>query len=188
MKPLQDITGRRFGRLTVVKYVGRSRWLCHCDCGGRTEAMTSNLNKGNSTSCGCKHEEARFKHGMTQTRQYGAWKSMLQRCENPNDRSYKNYGGRGIKVCDRWHEFSNFVADMGLRPEGFDIDRIDNNRDYRRNNRLVTWKGETLPITTWAERLGMNDRTLFNRINRGWSIERAMSQKAQKRTYGKKGN
>lgn len=197
LKPLRDITGKTFGRLTAVRYVGKYRWLCSCSCGGKATVITSNLSKGNSTSCGCAGREKRFKHGMSPTKIYRVWLAMKQRCENPNDAAFANYGGRGIKVCERWHEFSNFIADMGMRPSGYEIDRKDNDGDYapdncrwiskrenlnnKRTNRLVTWKKETLPITTWAERVGVHPRTLFNRIDRGWSLDDAMKPEPRKR-------
>lgn len=164
--------------------------------------MTSNLQKGNSTSCGCQRREASFKHGMSKTTIFRVWLSMKQRCENPNDASFVNYGGRGIKVCERWHEFSNFIADMGMRPSGYEIDRKDNNGDYepkncrwiskrenlnnKRSNHMLTWGNETLPITTWAERLGVPARTLFNRLGRGWPVDKAMTYPKHARKNSRK--
>lgn len=197
MKPLIDLRGRKFGRLSPLWYMGGGRWHCSCDCGSHARVITSNLLKGNSTSCGCKRRETQFKHGMSGTPIWHAWQEMRQRCSNPKNQAFANYGGRGIRVCDRWEKFENFISDMGMRPPGYELDRINNDGNYepencrwvtsrsnkhnKRTNHLVTWKGETLPITVWAERLGMHPRTLCNRIGRGWSLERAMTGKVQKR-------
>lgn len=197
MKPTRDLSGQTFGRLTAVQYVGESKWLCRCECGKVTQVLTSNLTRGNSTSCGCKHEEARYRHGMSKSKLHGVWKSMRARCKNPNDPAYRNYGGRGIRVCERWDDFSLFLKDMGPRPPNTEIDRIDVNGDYepsncrwatkkvnlnnRRDNHLVTWRGETLPLTAWAERLGMNPITLYHRLTRGkLSFEEAMTKPVQR--------
>lgn len=192
-----DLTGQRFGRLTAVEYLGNSKWNCRCECGGNATCYTSNLRKGNSTSCGCKRHETNFRHGMSQTKLHQVWRVMRQRCNNPKDPSFHNYGGRGIKVCERWKSFSVFVADMGLRPEGYDIDRIDNDGDYspencrwvtrtvnlnnRRNNHNLTWRGETRSLAAWARVLGINERTLTNRIKRGWSVEVAFTASRHER-------
>lgn len=194
---MKDLKGKQFGRLTAISYEGRGHWSCRCKCGTQTSVLTTNLTKGNSTSCGCRRLETNHKHGMAGTPQWHAWQAMRQRCENPKNPDFRNYGGRGIKVCEKWSKFALFLEDMGLRPPGFDIDRIDNNGDYepgncrwvsrkenlnnRRNNRIVTWHGETLPLTTWAERLGVNPTTLFTRLHRGWSIEEIMTKPVTKR-------
>lgn len=194
-KSVRRLENMKFGRLTALYYAGSGRWRCRCECGGATTVRTNNLLKGNSTSCGCKRVESLFRHGMSKTPLHAAWRMMLQRCENPRDRSFKNYGRRGIKVCERWHKFENFLADMGMRPAGYELDRKDNDGDYepgnclwttkkknlnnKRTNHMVTWRGETLPITAWAERLWMHPRTLFNRLSRGWSIEKAFTKATQ---------
>jgi len=123
--------------------------------------------------------------------EYGVWLAMKQRCRNPNHPEYPRYGGRGITVCDRWADsFESFLADMGDRPEGFTLDRVDNegnyepencewalqnvqNRNYSRNNWL-TYNGETLCITDWAKRIGVNHQTLRNRLKRGWTLDEAL--------------
>lgn len=187
-----DLTGRVFGRLTVEGYAGRGSWICSCSCGGKSKILTSNLTGGNSQSCGCVRKENRFKHGMSKHPVYHAWQAMIQRCENPNDAAYRNYGGRGIVVCEEWHDFGRFIADMGNRPKGFQIDRIDNelgynpencrwvssktNRNNQRQNRFVEHNGMRLTIAQWADALKINYRTLNNRINRGWPVERALSE------------
>jgi hypothetical protein len=134
-------------------------------------------------------------HGMAgapHSKVYSAWSSMMSRCFNERTKSWANYGGRGIWVCERWREYANFLADMGARPPRYEIDRIDNDGPYspencrwvtskankhnKRSSRMLTWQGVTLPVTAWAERLGMHPRTLFNRLGRGWTLERAMTQ------------
>jgi hypothetical protein len=142
-----DLTGQKFGRLTIIKLAGRYRtgwhWLCKCDCGQHTTVRGYFLRHGNTISCGCwRREMTRLRsttHGATKCRketvEYGTWVRMMQRCYNPNNLAYKNYGGRGIKVCKRWWDFRNFFADMGLRPTGkYLIERVDNNKDYKPSN------------------------------------------------------
>lgn len=129
-----DIRGCRFGQLTVVRQSGErapSRavfWVCRCDCGREIVTTKSHLKSGNTRSCGCS-KDGRSKHEL-----YRMWRMMLSRCENPNVRSYENYGGRGIRVCARWKDFWVFVRDMGPRPDGCSIDRINNNGNYEPSN------------------------------------------------------
>lgn len=124
-----------------------------------------------------------YLHGMTKTRTFKSWDSMLQRCTNPNDPSYPRYGGRGIKVCKRWLKFSNFLADMGVRPEGKTLDRINNDQGYkpgnccwataeeqqrnRRNSRWVTHNGQTKMLIDWSREMGIPYDLLLRRVNRG---------------------
>lgn len=134
-----DLTGRRFGRLIVTEYVGKDRWrkslwLCLCICGKEKRTSGHHLLSGDTKSCGC----SRTKHNHTkrkwQSKTYQVWRSMKQRCTNPNDSSYKNYGGRGITFCKRWLKFENFLDDMGEKPRGLSIDRINNNGNYNKRN------------------------------------------------------
>lgn len=180
--------GDRFGSLTAVGY-HEGKWLCRCDCGENTRVLTGNLRQGNTKSCGCL---SRRKHGMAHSREYGVWKQMIQRCENQNNAAYANYGGRGIEVCERWHSFPNFIADMGKRPgDGFQIDRIDNDDGYhptncrwvppkanlsnKRTNVRLTSRDQTQVATEWARIVEIKPRTLLNRIERGWSTEDALN-------------
>lgn len=140
-----DLTGKKFGRLTVQSSKGRNHfgklvWECRCACGKTTEVIGANLKSGATTSCGCFHvQEARARfttHGQRQTPLYRVWLQMKNRCSNPKDNSFKYYGALGVKVCKRWRDsFAAFLKDMGPRPRGRSIDRYpDNAGDYKPGN------------------------------------------------------
>ena len=142
-----DMTGQRFGRLTVLSRAddiqrknGKSilRWSCLCECGAKTVVKAMRLASGHTQSCGClrsdKMREEMTTHGMKGTPEYAVWKGMRQRCNDPHADNFPYYGGRGIKVCDRWNDFAAFMADMGPRPDGFTIERLDNDGDYEPKN------------------------------------------------------
>lgn len=142
-----DRIGKKFGRLLVVEEScshiqesgkKKSMWKCKCDCGNDVVVAGSNLQNGNTKSCGCLNKQIlsdiKTKHKMCKDSSYKSWEMMLQRCTNSNRDNYKHYGGRGITVCDRWLKFENFYADMGDRPEGTSIDRIDVNGNYEPRN------------------------------------------------------
>lgn len=193
-------TGAVFGRWTVLalaprdQWVGRSaHWLCRCECGTQRAVRGPDLRHGRSTQCSsCVNRT----HGGSQLPEFCVWHSMLQRCCNPRLANYKNYGGRGITVCERWLEFANFLEDMGDRPSAkHSIDRIDNDKGYskencrwatqsqqRRNarsNRLLAFNGSVKCVTEWSEHLGIPRHVLQLRLNRGWSIKRTLSTPAR---------
>lgn len=204
---MNDLTGEVFGRLTVVEYAHTSEkyyWVCRCECGKQTLVYSSNLLSGRTQSCGCLGSESsreRFTtHGHSiggeQTPTYKTWAHMLGRCENPGDHAYARYGGRGIRVCTEWHEFENFLRDMGEKPEGLTLDRIDNDSDYylknchwatyteqnrnRRNSYVIEFNGKARCLAEWAERIGMAYGTLRTRLDDGWTVERALTTPTQK--------
>lgn len=140
-----DLIGRTFGRLTVLQKLppdrgGNVLWRCVCECGGAATPRTNHLVSGATVSCGCRHREVsvengrKFKHGQYRTPAYRSWITMRSRCSNPKDSNFKWYGARGIRVCERWDSFENFLSDMGERPEGMTLDRIDPNGNYEPDN------------------------------------------------------
>lgn len=142
-KPKNQLEGKPFGRWTVVSDSGkRDRgnilWNVRCECGTERVMRADNLKAGKSLSCGCLEAELsaarKTTHGMTDTSTYRSWSAMIQRCTNPDSTRYSDYGAVGIGVCDRWRTFENFLADMGVRPDGTSIDRIDNARGYEPGN------------------------------------------------------
>lgn len=184
----KDWVGRKFGRLTVTaleRFPGAGTLIvCQCTCGKVVRCKNHNLLSGGTGSCGCLWKEKITTHGMTKTRAYVTWKAMKNRCYVPSRHSYKDYGGRGIRVCARWLEsFENFLADMGQPPEGQTLDRINNDGHYTpkncrwatyevqlnntSSNRRITAFGKTQSLTQWAREYQMPVTTLRNRILRG---------------------
>lgn len=205
--------GMKFGKLTIIGVShkngsGKNYAKCKCDCGNIIDVLPNSLFNNQSKSCGCSKSNnpmlannkstssGNYKDGRTKHLLYGTWHQMINRCENPKSKHYDRYGGRGIKVCDEWHEFWNFVQwseSIGGRPDGYTLDRIDNDGDYcpencrwadwetqtsnKSSNRYITFNGRTQTIHQWSTETGLNEQTLTNRINRGWSIERALTTK-----------
>lgn len=145
---VKNIAGLQVGRLFVIRFVGldkkhASLWECQCLCGRKTKATGPRLRAGHTRSCGCLFQESaaanRFKHGDAlssgATAEYRCWSAMIQRCHNSKSSAYKNYGGRGIEVCERWRTYPNFLADMGRKPSPtLTIDRINNDGNYEPGN------------------------------------------------------
>lgn len=199
-----EITGDRYGKLVALRRGSKNKynrfnWYFRCDCGNIIELDANLARTGNTKSCGCYHAEAlslhKTTHGFTKDgtvrTEYRIWGLMKDRCGNPRTPSYKNYGGRGIAVCERWLNFENFYADMGPRPSlQHSIDRIDVNGNYepgncrwalpsvqgsnRRNNLLITWNSETMTASQWGCFLGVSGKVLDARLRRGWDFEVAV--------------
>jgi hypothetical protein len=205
MSHLIDHTGKRFGRLTALRRdfdnskVG-TYWICQCDCGTVKSVPGSNLVKGLANSCGCLQRERAAKaattHGFAPSKkkpsEYTTWRSMRNRCERPACVAYRDYGGRGIKVCERWKLFVNFLEDMGLKPTPkHTLDRIDNDGDYspencrwvtreangrnKRNNWQVTFIGETKPLAEWCDQFNLPYNRTYGRLRRGRTPEEAFT-------------
>jgi hypothetical protein len=154
MRKRIDLTGRRLGRLAVCVYTGRKYWFCICDCGTRVVVQGGSLRGGRTKSCGCLRKDRSTKHGMSGTPEYSSWKAMMARCYNPCHVAYENYGGRGISVCDEWHSVEAFFADMGERPPGCSLDRIDPNEIYRPGNcRWSDTKQQNQNRRPWRRRM-----------------------------------
>jgi hypothetical protein len=131
--------GETFGRLTVLERLNERKhthivYVCRCICGNTKKVSSDKLRSGHTKSCGCLPKNGPKTHGLSYTNTFISWKAMRQRCRNPRQRDYKYYGGRGITVCKRWETFENFYEDMGDRPEGYTLDRIDNNGNYEPSN------------------------------------------------------
>lgn len=206
-RPVIDLTGKKFGRLTVIRQDGRDdygriKWLCECECGRISTIIGNLLKNGTTKSCGClRSEEVKshgIRHGMSRSNVYYDWCNMKARCSNPNLANYKNYGGRGISVCERWvDDFQTFYDDVSELPyfgeDGYSLDRINNDGDYEpgnvrwaddvtqcnntRRTILIEYDGRVLSLMEWARELGINHSTLYYRIKRGWDIERAFTTK-----------
>jgi hypothetical protein len=189
----KDYVGCVIGRWTVLGYASgghHPRWLCRCICGTEKTVIRDELVKGASQSCGC----SLLTHGKTLTPEYRVWTNMIQRCENPSQEAYKNYGARGIIVCKRWREsFEAFLADMGPRPSPeHSLERVRNDGDYvpanckwatnaeqnsnRRNSVFLEYQGERLHLAEWARRKGMSEASLAGRLRRGWSVAEAIER------------
>lgn len=192
----KDVEGRVFGHWSVVAFAGTwhqsAYWFCVCsNCGGEYFIRGSALILGHSTMCRPCAWQRSVTHGMRRTSTYRAWSKMRERCLNPNTSNYSDYGGRGIQVCERWNDFSNFLEDMGVKPgREYSLDRINVNGDYepsncrwatqtvqannRRDNYYIEWRGRRQTLMEWSRELGMNRLTLRKRLVKGWDIERAM--------------
>lgn len=172
--------------------VGRRKAKFICLCGESIITRVDGVKTGKTKSCGCLAYKAALTHGKSNTAEYRSWGCMIHRCTNKNNDYYANYGGRGITVCSEWrHSFEQFYADMGEKPEGTSIDRIDNDKGYskencrwatwseqnrnRRDNNNITYNGRTQCIAAWAEELNLKRRTICKRIKLGWSIKKTLT-------------
>lgn len=211
---INDLTGKRFGRLLVISraqnsWDGKPKWNCVCDCGTECVKYGSALTCGYTKSCGCYNREVagakQYKHGETRGRLHSVWNMMKQRCSDPHNKYYKNYGGRGISVCDEWRNsyvvFRDWALSNGYDPKAeygrCTIDRIDNNGDYcpencrivsmkeqsrnTRRNRLIEFRGETKTLAAWDETTGIKRSTIAARLKSGWSVEEALTIKTNAR-------
>lgn len=207
-----DLTGQRFGRLVAIEPVGKSNshgvlWRCKCDCGKEVDTRANYLRNGGTTSCGCFHSEIKrahmarsaewnTKHGKCKRNDrhplFGVWCTMRNRCAMPNHISYKDYGARGISVCEEWKDFQTFYdwAMSNGYKKGLHIDRIDFNGDYtpdncrwitqaennrnRRNTVWLTHNGETKCLVEWAKELGVNTGTMRSRLKKGWTAQEVL--------------
>lgn len=197
-----DMTGEKYGRLTVIKRV-KGGWLCKCDCGGERVVKGYDFRRHHYKSCGCITGNTR--HGLRYTRVYEVWKAIKARCYNPHDKFYKNYGGKGIKVCIEWlndpKAFHDWAVENGYK-KGLSIDRINVNGDYepancrwasmreQANNKTSTvrvlYKGKLYTLYELEKLSGISRNNLYQRLFvYKWDIERALSQKQKKRTIRK---
>lgn len=198
----QNIEGQTFGRLTAIKRASdRPSFIeCRCSCGCIVTVKLAKLNNGHTQSCGCLQKERTSAAVRTHGRSgyngkaestYAIWKAMIQRCTNPSNKSYPDYGGRGISVCERWvRSFEAFHEDMGDRPEGLSLDRRDNNLGYSkdncrwatkvtqanntRSNRFIEHNGERRTIAQWGRITGLGSAVILTRLFRGASDEEAI--------------
>lgn len=210
-KRAQDLTGRRFGKLVALSYAGRkgmqSMWLFACDCGVEKVTFATNVLRGLQKSCGCARTEAGVHKGrvLKNKSEYFSYRNMLARCLEPTADGYENYGGRGVKICDRWIDgadghsgFTCFLLDMGKKPSlQHTIDRIESGGNYelgncrwatakeqqnnRRNNRAITANGITKNITQWASDTGLSTQVIGSRIKRGWHPDIAVTKPVKPR-------
>ena len=198
-----DLTGQRFGRLLAMSSTNKKRgssfiWELLCDCGSNTFVSVSDIKSGHTQSCGCLGKERRIKsrvtHGHSKghktSTEYRIWCGMCQRVRDKKQSNYKYYGGRGIKVCKRWLTFENFLEDMGKRPANRSLDRINNNKNYckencrwatlseqarnKRTTKLISYQGEIKTLADWAESFNIKYDTLHDRLKKGWSIEKSL--------------
>ncbi len=204
----KDLTGQRFGKLVVVKRAQNDKhskacWHCVCSCGKEVVVTGNALVTGNSKSCGCSRTEsakarAIIPGGTRQNRLYTIWRHMKERCYRTMDKRFKNYGGRGISVCDEWHDFLNFKkwAECNGYEDNLTIERLDVNGDYcpqnctwiplkkqasnKTTNHVIEYNGETHTLADWARITGIGQGTLWNRVNYGWPAEKILTTQPTK--------
>lgn len=197
-----DYTGRRYGKLVVLERGERNEkrklysWICQCDCGNTATVIGADLRNGNTISCGCMSSrkvagDRTRTHGLAHKPIYNVWCAMRNRCQNTNQKSYKDYGAKGIRVCDKWQTFEGFYEDMGSTyKEGLTIERKDLTGNYclencewitkeqqalnKSNLVTITYKGVTAPLVIFCNEMNLKSRTVYFRLRRGWSVEKAL--------------
>lgn len=211
---IEDLTGQKFGRLTAVRYIGKSKgkqtmWECLCDCGNTVNVQQQNLKNGHTKSCGCYNidciMERQRTHGETRTRIYRIWHDMNYRCSSPKHRSYPLYGGKGVKVCDAWRDYETFRdwAFQNGYEDGLSIDRIDSEKDYcpencrwatdteqannTNRNRYYTIDGVTDTLANLCRKYNMPYATISSRLRDGWDIVDALTLPIGQKRGTKKG-
>ena len=200
MAKVKNMVGQKFGRLTAIELLDKGKrgyhYLFACDCGNTKNICGSLVRTGKTLSCGCLRSETtakkNFVHGLVHTGAYQSWLAMKTRCTNPNQSAYKRYGGRGIGFDPSWKLFENFVADMGERPVGMTLERIDNSKGYcksnckwatsaeqsrnTRQNVMITHNGKTMCMTDWAKETGIPYPTIQDRVKRGLVAEQILGE------------
>lgn len=201
LRKFVDLTGMKFNRWTALYRVANRgtelAWKCRCDCGKEKDVRQTGLRTGTSKSCGCWNRERLCMprtHGWSGTSEYTTWNQMKERCLNPKVKAYSRYGGRGISVCDRWREFSNFLEDMGPHPEGLTLERIDNDGNYeprncrwatrkeqnrnRKSSRKIAGFGRVKLLCEWADELNLSSQFIHYHVGRGKTIEQISSERS----------
>lgn len=199
MRKTKDLSGQVFNHFTVIRIAGfrnhRSYWVCRCECGKEIMVKGSILTRKINPQKSCMEcfRKRSTLHGMTNTKEFFAWRGILSRCNNKNDDAYRHYGGRGIGYDPRWNEFKCFFEDIGPAPsKRHSIDRTDNNEGYFkwncrwatpkqqmrnvRPNIILEYNGEKRCLPEWAELMGLSYACLSNRIRRGWAVEKALTE------------
>ena len=200
-----NLKGLKVGRLTVLERAennerGQARWLCKCECGNMATVDSYYLRTGHTKSCGCIRRESKNKtHGKSHTKLYNVWSTMKRRCYSPGNTKYKNYGARGIQICDEWRNdfvaFYEWAINSGYK-EGLTIDRVDVDEGYRpgnckwatlleqaqnkTNSTPITFRGKTMSVSMWARETGIKRETIKQRIANGWSIKDALTRPTDK--------
>lgn len=199
MPKIIDLTGKKFGRLTVIeksneRSSGSIKWICTCECGNTVSVVSRDLRNGHTKSCGCIPKGHKVEHGMSNTRIYNIWSHMRRRCKDKKREDYSRYGGKGITVCNEWESFSAFYewAMANGYKDILTIDRIDNEKGYSpencrwvdiyaqaQNRRCCLYyekDGDIKTLAEWCRELELDYHLIYCRIRRGWSFDRAISE------------
>lgn len=208
MRKIEYKEGERIRELIYIKDVGKNSCgkrtaLFKCVCGNTFETAISSVKSGCTKSCGCLFKKATTRHGLAKTTEYSSWHSMITRCNDPNYEYYHRYGGRGIKVCERWlNSVENFLEDMGPKPsKNHSLDRIDVDGDYcpencrwatykeqsnnKSNSKFIRYDNREMTVTEWAREVGMAKATLFGRLRKGWGVKKSLTHPVRGRVYAR---